>query len=80
VPDDVAVMGCDHNSAAWGGAIPLTSVAMQGEEMGRAAVDLLLGELQDEQDEHVHRRVLLEPHLVVRESTIGRVRVATTAG
>jgi LacI family transcriptional regulator len=48
--------------------------------MGRAAVDLLLGELQDEQDEHVHRRVLLEPHLVVRESTIGRVRVATTAG
>jgi LacI family transcriptional regulator len=75
VPEDVAVMGCDHNSAAWGGAIPLTSVAMQGEEMGRAAVDLLLGELRDEHGEHVHRRVLLQPHLVVRESTIGRERV-----
>ncbi|WP_205631526.1 LacI family DNA-binding transcriptional regulator [Leifsonia xyli] len=79
VPEDVAVMGCDHNSAAWGGAIPLTSVAMQGEEMGRAAVDLLLGELRDEQDGHVHRRVLLAPHLVVRESTVGRERVATSA-
>jgi len=79
VPEDVAVMGCDHNSAAWGGAIPLSSVAMQGEEMGRAAVDLLLGELRDEQDDHVHRRVLLAPHLVVRESTVGRERVGTTA-
>ncbi|WP_348789799.1 LacI family DNA-binding transcriptional regulator [Leifsonia sp. NPDC080035] len=76
VPQDVAVMGCDHNSAAWGGAIPLTSVAMQGEEMGRAAVDLLLGELRDAPGTHVHRRVLLQPHLVVRESTLGRQRVA----
>lgn len=73
VPSDVAVMGCDHNSAAWGGAIPLTSVSMQGEEMGRAAVDLLLGELEDDPDTHVHRRVVLSPHLVLRESTVGRV-------
>lgn len=79
VPEDVAVMGCDHNSAAWGGAIPLTSVAMQGEEMGRAAVDLLLAELRDGHEEHVHRRVLLQPHLVVRESTVGRERVAAAA-
>lgn len=72
VPEDVAVMGCDHNSTAWGGAIPLTSVAMQGEEMGRAAVDLLLGEVRDAPAEHVHRRILLQPELVIRESTVGR--------
>jgi LacI family transcriptional regulator len=71
VPGDVAVMGCDHNSAAWGGAIPLTSVSMEGEEMGAEAVRLLLEEIEHK-DGHDHRKVLLTPHLVVRESTSGR--------
>lgn len=75
VPQDVAVMGCDHNSAAWGGAIPLTSVSMCGEEMGAEGVRLLLEELALG-DEHVHRTVVLEPHLVVRESTVGREAMA----
>ena len=72
VPDDVAVMGCDHDSAAWGGAIPLTSVSMEGEEMGAEAVRLLLDEIEHGNDGHNHREVLLTPHLVVRESTAGR--------
>jgi LacI family transcriptional regulator len=72
VPDDIAVMGCDHDSAAWGGAIPLTSVSMEGEEMGAEAVRLLLDEIEHGRDEHQHREVLLTPHLVVRESTAGR--------
>jgi LacI family transcriptional regulator len=74
VPDDVAVLGCDHNSAAWGGAIPLTSVAMMGEEMGEEAVRLLLEELE-RGGAHTHRTVVLQPHLVERESTIGRAEV-----
>ncbi len=41
------VMGCDHNSAAWGGMIPLTSVQMQGLDMGREAVRLLMAEIED---------------------------------
>ncbi|MDH2443145.1 LacI family DNA-binding transcriptional regulator [Amnibacterium sp. CER49] len=72
VPGDVAVLGCDHNSAAWGGAIPLTSVSMQGEEMGEEGVRLLLEELAHEGDAHAHRTVVLQPHVVARESTIGR--------
>jgi LacI family transcriptional regulator len=71
VPQEVAVMGCDHNSAAWGGAIPLTSVSMCGEEIGEEGVRLLLEELEHG-GEHAHRTVVLEPHLVVRESTVGR--------
>jgi LacI family transcriptional regulator len=71
VPGDVAVMGCDHNSAAWGGAIPLSSVSMEGEEMGAEAVRLLLDEIEYG-SEHDHREVLLTPRLVVRESTAGR--------
>ena len=71
VPDDVRVMGCDFNSAAWGGTVPMSSVALRGEELGEAAVSLLIEELKDDQD-HVHRAVVIEPTLVVRESTIGR--------
>lgn len=73
VPGDVAVMGCDHNSAAWGGTIPLTSVQMQGLDMGREGVRLLIAELSDDPAEHRHETVVLRPELVVRESTAGRV-------
>lgn len=72
VPADVAVMGCDHNSAAWGGAIPISSVTMRGEELGAHAVRLLLTEMANAPEAHAHEVVTLEPELVVRESTVGR--------
>ncbi|WP_158862070.1 LacI family DNA-binding transcriptional regulator [Leifsonia sp. AG29] len=72
VPQQVAVMGCDHNSVAWGGAMPMTSVAMRGREMGRAGVELMVRELRDRNGAHEHRTIVLEPELVRRESTIGR--------
>ncbi len=72
VPEDIPVSGCDHNSVAWGGAVPLTSVTMHGAEMGARAVELLLAELLDTPDEHVHRTVVLDTELVPRESTLGR--------
>jgi LacI family transcriptional regulator len=65
-------MGCDHDSAAWGGAVPLTSVSMEGVEMGAEAVRLLQDEIEHGNDGHDHHEVLLTPHLVVRESTAGR--------
>lgn len=76
VPHDVAVMGCDHNSAAWGGMIPLTSVQMQGLDMGREAVRLLTAEIEDGPS-HVHVTTLLQPELVIRESTVGRARAVS---
>ncbi|WP_431279936.1 LacI family DNA-binding transcriptional regulator [Leifsonia poae] len=72
VPEDVAVMGCDFNSAAWGGAIPLTSVTMRGYDMGLEATRLLIEEITLPPEEHVHVTVTLEPSVVVRESTVGR--------
>ncbi|MFK4482829.1 MULTISPECIES: LacI family DNA-binding transcriptional regulator [unclassified Curtobacterium] len=74
VPEDIPVSGCDHNSVAWGGAVPLTSVTMHGAEMGAAAVELLLEELTDPM--HVHRTVVLGSELVPRESTLGRAGAA----
>ncbi|GAA1980727.1 LacI family DNA-binding transcriptional regulator [Microbacterium pumilum] len=72
IPDDIAVMGCDHNSAAWGGAVPLTSVEMRGEEIGAAGVGLLVAELTEPADTHSHTTIILEPRLRIRESTAGR--------
>ncbi|MEN2740147.1 LacI family DNA-binding transcriptional regulator [Microbacterium sp. X-17] len=72
VPQDIAVSGLDHNSSAWGGAIPLTSVSMEGTTMGTEGLRLLLAEIEEDPDVHVHRTILLQPHLVPRESTIGR--------
>jgi LacI family transcriptional regulator len=74
VPHDIAVMGCDENSAAWGGTIPLTSVRMRGIDMGAEGTSLLLEEVAaaGQGVEHEHRTVILEPSLVVRESTVGR--------
>lgn len=68
VPGDVVVMGCDYNVNAWGGAVPLTSVRMHGETVGAAGVELLLEEIRGE--EHEHRRIVIEPTLVVRQSTV----------
>ncbi len=75
VPEDIPVSGCDHNSIAWGGAVPLTSVTQHGEEMGAEAIALLLAELA-EGPSHVHRTVVLGSELVARESTLGRARAA----
>jgi LacI family transcriptional regulator len=72
VPDDVAVMGCDHNSATWGGAVALSSVTMEGETMGAEGVRLLLRELEQDPAEHTHTTVILQPRVVPRESTVGR--------
>lgn len=67
IPGTVAVMGCDYNVNAWGGAVPLTSVKMHGQEMGAAAFSLLLEEIED--PGHQHRRIVVEPSLVIRQST-----------
>ena len=72
VPEDFAVMGCDHNSATWGGTVALTSVTMEGKTMGAEGVRLLLRELEQDPAEHTHTTVVLQPRVVPRESTVGR--------
>jgi LacI family transcriptional regulator len=70
VPDDMAIVGFDDIEFASAAAIPLTSVRLPRRFMGRVATDLLLEEASGD-PEHVHRRIVLEPELVVRQSTIG---------
>jgi LacI family transcriptional regulator len=70
VPDDMAIVGNDDIEFASAAAIPLTSVREPRHLLGRTAADLLLAEAGGD-TEHEHRRVVLQPELVVRASTIG---------
>ncbi len=69
VPDDVAVTGYDNNHFASESAIPISTIAQPGEEMGQAAADLLLERI--ESPTAPNRAVTLEPRLVPRTSTLG---------
>lgn len=71
VPGDIAVMGCDDNTAAQATSVGLTTVAMRGVGLGEAAMHLLIEEMGSAQHPHLHQRVVLEPTLIPRSSTRG---------
>ena len=68
VPGDVLVAGCDGNPLAWGGSVPLTTIASPGEEIGRRGVQLLIGRGADEEGTPIHQE-LVAPVLIERTST-----------
>lgn len=71
VPVDIAVTGYDNNHFASESAIPISTVAQPGEEMGSMAADLLLEHI--EKPGMPPRTVTLEPRLIPRSSTLGGV-------
>lgn len=71
VPVDIAVTGYDNNHFASESAIPVSTVAQPGEEMGSMAADLLLEQI--ERPESPKRTVTLEPRMIPRSSTLGDV-------
>ncbi|HLH84467.1 MAG TPA: LacI family DNA-binding transcriptional regulator [Trebonia sp.] len=69
VPGEMAIVGYDDIEFAGAAVVPLTSVRQPSAEMGQIAAELLIEETEAETVRHRHRRVVLEPELVVREST-----------
>lgn len=67
VPEDIAVTGYDDIEAAAVAVVPLTSVRQPREQLGRAAAELLLEEVND--PSHQHRHVMFKPELVARGSS-----------
>jgi DNA-binding LacI/PurR family transcriptional regulator len=67
VPKDVSVVGYDDSSFMTCTDPPLTTIRQPIEAMGRAAVDLLVGEIAGARV--THDELLFEPELVVRGST-----------
>jgi LacI family transcriptional regulator len=73
VPDDLAIVGYDDIEFAAAAAVPLTSVRQPAVTMGALAAELLLEETEEPQGgakRHEHRRVVLQPELVVRRSSL----------
>jgi DNA-binding LacI/PurR family transcriptional regulator len=65
VPDDVAVVGFDDSPSSRHTHPLLTTVHQPVDEMGREMVRLLIARIEGQEVDPV---VVLEPHLVVRES------------
>lgn len=73
VPDDLAIVGYDDIEFAAAAAVPLTSVRQPAVTLGALAADLLLEETDEEAARrrvHEHRKVVLQPELVVRRSSL----------
>ncbi|WP_338146713.1 LacI family DNA-binding transcriptional regulator [Streptomyces boncukensis] len=70
VPEEVALVGYDDIEFAAAAAVPLTSVRQPAFRMGRSAADLLIEETGDAADRHEHQRIVLQPELVVRASSM----------
>ena len=74
VPADIAVAGCDGNPLAWTGAVPLTTIAPPGYEIGRKGVQYLLKQIEggrrdaNELPTENHQE-LVRPFLLSRAST-----------
>ena len=70
VPDELLVVGYDDNHFASESSIPVSTVSLPGYRMGELAIELLLDEIR-QGSSHVHRTVMLDPHLIPRRSTSG---------
>jgi len=68
IPRDLAIVGYDDIDAAEAAAVPMSSVRQPREQLGRAAAQLLLEEIEAATT-HEHRHVLFKPELVVRQSS-----------
>ncbi|PSL00342.1 LacI family transcriptional regulator [Haloactinopolyspora alba] len=69
VPEDIAIVGYDDIEFAADAVIPLTSVRRQSELLGRTALDLLHQDMSRGATTK-HQRVVFQPELVVRRSTL----------
>ncbi|MCC2591857.1 LacI family transcriptional regulator [Tessaracoccus sp. OS52] len=70
VPDEMAVVGYDDVAMATMGRVPLTTVRQPATGVGLRAAALMVAELEDDDDSHVHERTVFTPELVIRESTV----------
>ncbi|WP_203567799.1 LacI family DNA-binding transcriptional regulator [Aestuariimicrobium ganziense] len=67
VPDDLGLVGYDDISFAAGASVPLSSVRQPSHELGQQAMALLMEQIDD--PEVTRSNVVLQPELVVRESS-----------
>jgi LacI family transcriptional regulator len=70
VPEETAIVGYDDIEFASAAAVPLTSVRQPAFTLGAKAAELLIDETDDKGTIHRHERIVFQPELVVRRSTL----------
>ena len=71
IPDDISIVGfADINYASFL-KVPLTTVSQPKQEIGESAAKIILNEIEgiNNKEKVKHRNIILEPKLVVRNST-----------
>jgi LacI family transcriptional regulator len=68
IPGDVALVGYDDVDFAADWVVPLTSVRQPIDQLGSVAAQLLFEHMTGN-PEHRHQQIVLQPELVVRESS-----------
>jgi len=71
IPEDLAIVGYDDIDYASSAIVPMSTVRQPVDLLAHESIRLVLGEKGAGAD-HVHEHLLLEPHLIVRESSRGR--------
>jgi DNA-binding LacI/PurR family transcriptional regulator len=70
VPEEVSVIGSDNISFSEDFRIPLTTIDVHTYEIGRIGAEILMQLLANkEKEEQPHKNFLLEPKLIIRESS-----------
>ena len=69
VPGDISVVGFDDLEEAHSFWPPLTTIRQDFDEVGRHAVQRLLGKVHGEPGQEKHAKIMVPTRLVVREST-----------
>jgi DNA-binding LacI/PurR family transcriptional regulator len=69
VPERLSIVGFDDIDIASFTIPPLTTISQSGEHMGRIAADLILSMVEDDRPSSEMDDVIIEPKLVVRQST-----------
>jgi LacI family transcriptional regulator len=70
VPEQMAIVGYDDIEFAAAAAVPLTSVRQPAFDLGAQAAELLIDETGDGATGHHHQRVVFQPELVARRSSL----------
>ena len=77
VPDDIALIGVDNLEVADYLKVPLTTIALPNLERGEESLRILFEKIESTRENKVSKtyKVVLEPHLVVRESSGRGVKI-----
>lgn len=72
VPEDISVTGYDNSYMASSNGFHLTTIVHPQEKLGEIAAELLLKLIQNGDEAHNDRKVLIEPEIVIGNSCIFR--------